>query len=323
MEVGIIETPGGNFMKKPGWKILFVSEQSFSRVRQTTFLKGLLILCILFSMAGLAGMARLVWFSASFGLAKFGVYEARRENEGLLKKTAFLNKFISKESEKIDNLVAFENKVRLQYGMNRISDDVRMAGIGGKPDREEMMISSLLDPVLKQAETVKQRTHSLLRKAELQDSTLSQMSNIVNKTHRQWLQRPSIWPTQGRITSRFGYRFHPIAKHNMFHSGLDIANKTWTPIFAPADGIVKFVGAKDHFGNLIELSHPENNIETLFGHLQQALVNKGQIVKRGELIGYMGSSGRSTGPHLHYEVKIDRKSVDPLGFILPTDVVVD
>lgn len=310
-------------MKKPGWRILFITEQSFSKVKQTAFSKGLLVLMIVFSLAGLAGMARLVWFSASFGIAKFGVYEARRENEGLMKKTAFLNKFISKESEKIDQLIAFENKIRLQYGMNKISDDVRMAGIGGRPDREEMMMASLLDPVIRHAESVKENAFSLLRKAELQDSTLSQMSNIVSKTHRQWLQRPSIWPTKGRITSRFGYRFHPIAKHRLFHSGLDIANKVWTPIFAPADGIIKFVGVKDHFGRLVEIRHPENNIETLFGHMHQTSVNKGQIVKRGELIGYMGSSGRSTGPHLHYEVKVDGKSVDPLGFILPSDVVVD
>lgn len=311
-------------MKKTGWRMLFVTEQTDSKARQATLSKGLLIMLVVFSLAGLGGMTRLVWVSSSFAYAKFGVYEARRENEGLLKKTAFLNKFISKEAEKIDQLIEFENKVRLQYGMNKISDDVRLAGIGGVPDREEqMMMISLFDPVLKQAEAVKLRTRDLLRKAVLQDSTLTQMSGIVSKTHRQWLQQPSIWPAQGRITSRFGYRFHPIVKRNMFHSGLDIANQAGTPIFAPADGIVKFAGTNEHFGRLVELKHSENGIETLFAHLQQFVVTKGQSVKRGELLGYMGSTGRSTGSHLHYEVRIDGKRVDPLGFILPSDVVID
>ena len=309
-------------MKKIGWSFVIVNPMSFSKVRQI-YISGitLISLTVIF-MAGFLGMARLVWFSASYGIAKFGVYEARKESGGLQSKIKFLNKFLVKEAGKIEELVSFEDNVRLQYGMKRISSDVRQAGIGGRPDIQEDMMT-ILDPVLLHAEEVKASTMSLLRQAELQDSTLTQMSNQVSSLHRQWSELPSIWPTNGRITSTFGYRFHPIAGHNMFHEGIDIANKIWTPVITTADGIVEFVGIKQYFGRVIIIKHPGMNCQTFYAHLHQYAVSEGQAVKRGQLIGYMGNSGRSTGPHLHYETRVAGKQENPLGFILPSDVVID
>jgi murein DD-endopeptidase MepM/ murein hydrolase activator NlpD len=251
------------------------------------------------------------------------VYEARRENRGLLMKIKFLNKFITKENEKINALVAFENKVRLQYGMNRISDDIRQAGVGGRPAREDILLTNMLDPVLLRAEAVRESLVILLRKSELQDSTLSRVAGNVVRIHKKWSQRPSIWPTQGRVTSYFGYRFHPIAGHRLFHDGLDIANKTWTPIYATADGIIKFVGRKDYFGRMVTIRHPESDCQTVYAHLQRAAVTEGQVVQRGDLIGYMGATGRTTGTHLHYEVRVNNRPVNPLSYILPSDAIVD
>lgn len=310
-------------MNKRRWGFVVVTAQSMSRVRQVYFSGILLITLCVISCIGIIGMARLLWFSSSYAHAKFGVYEARRENRGLMMKIKFLNKFITKETDKINHLVAFEDKIRLQYGLERISDEVRRAGVGGRPPREKMMLSNMLDPVLIRAEAVRESLEVLIRKADLQDSTLSRVTDNVVQIHKKWSQRPSIWPTQGRVTSYFGYRFHPIAGHTLFHDGLDIANKTWTPIYATANGIVHFVGLRDYFGRMVIINHPESDCQTVYGHLHQSTIVEGQVVKRGDLIGYMGNSGRSTGPHLHYEVRVDNHAVNPLSYILPTDAIVD
>ncbi|MBN1601880.1 MAG: M23 family metallopeptidase [Chitinispirillaceae bacterium] len=310
-------------MKKMGWSCVFITSKSCSKVRQVAFSGWTLLLFTVISILGLVGMARLVSTGTTIAVAKFGVYEARRENDGLLSKMKFLSRFIAKEAEKIEKLVEFEDGKRLQYGLNKISSDVRLAGVGGLPENGEEMLTTLLDPVLMRAEAVKESIVVLLRRAELQDSTLSQMTSCVKQLHRQWSQRPSIWPANGRITSPFGYRFHPITKANVFHEGIDLANKTGTPVYATADGIVASVGNRDNYGRVIILKHLQYKCETVYAHLHQFNVKKNQEVKRGDLIGYMGSSGRSTGPHLHYEVRTQGRTVNPLSYILPTDAIVD
>jgi hypothetical protein len=310
-------------MKKVGWSCVLITSRSCSKVRQIGFSGLALILFTVISVLGIFGMVRLVKIGGSYTVAKFGVYEARRENDGLLSKVKFLGRFMAKEADKIEDLVEFEDAKRLQYGLNKISKDVRQAGVGGLPESGEMLLTTLLDPVLLKAEAVKESIIVLLRRAELQDSTFSQMTSCVEILHKQWSQRPSIWPTNGRITSPFGYRFHPIMKENIFHEGIDLANNIGTPIYATADGIVEFVGLRDNFGRVIVLKHNEYACETFYAHLNQSVVNKSQYVKRGELIGYMGNSGRSTGPHLHYEVHTNDRPVNPLSFILPTDAIVD
>jgi hypothetical protein len=310
-------------MSKPEWNLVLLTTKSFSKVRKAYVSAITIFSVIIFSVAGLYGLGRLVWFTTSLGIAKFGVYQARRDNEGLLLKIQFLKKFILKEEQRIRSLVDFEDRVRLQYGLEPISNDVRMAGIGGKPSSQDMIIATLLDPVLVHAESVKESVESLLRRAQLQDSTLTHMSKKVSSIQNYWNQRPSIWPTKGRITSPFGYRFHPIEGQNMFHEGLDIANVHQTPIHATADGVVRFAGNRDFYGKAIIVSHEQAEMETVYAHLDRILIKNGQHVKRGEVIALMGSTGRSTGPHLHYEVRVNGRHMNPMSFILPEDVIVD
>ena len=138
-----------------------------------------------------------------------------------------------------------------------------------------------------------------------------------------WAQRPSIWPARGRTTSTFGYRYHPFMRGMVFHEGLDIANKIWTPIFATADGIVYSVAWRGNYGTSIMINHRGSGYITVYAHLRQSAVVEGQVVKRGELIAYLGNSGMSTGPHLHYEVRKFNKHVNPMKHILPMDIIVD
>jgi murein DD-endopeptidase MepM/ murein hydrolase activator NlpD len=108
-----------------------------------------------------------------------------------------------------------------------------------------------------------------------------------------------------------------------FHEGLDIANLRWTPIFVTADGIVNFVGYRGNYGTSVMVNHRGSGYTTVYAHLEQSAVVEGQVVKRGELIGYLGNSGRSTGPHLHYEVRKFNRFDNPMKYILPMDYIVD
>jgi len=308
---------------KPKWSIVMATTKSGAKVRQTYISGFLVCTMVLFIIAGFVGLVRLAWYTTSLGVAKFGVYEARQENEGLLLKIQFLKRFILKEKEKVEKLVKFEDRVRLQYGMNSISSDVRMAGIGGRPTNQDLLMVTLLDPVLLGAEKVKENLNDLLRQAILQDSTLHQMTQQVSSIHKKWSQRPSIWPTTGRITSPFGYRMHPILGQSIFHEGIDIANEIGTPVYATADGVVRFTGVKEDYGNVVILTHPDVDCETYYAHLSKYVVKIGQKIKRGDLIAHIGSTGRSTGPHLHYEVRVGNRHMNPLSFILPENMIVD
>ena len=125
---------------------------------------------------------------------------------------------------------------------------------------------------------------------------------------------PLGYPTYGRITSGFGLRRNPITGRLEFHLGVDIANKWGTPIRAPADGIVVKAGWCGLMGKCLEIRH-NRDIVTYYGHLARFLVKKGDRVERGQIIGLMGNSGRSTGPHLHYTVKFRNRIVNPYNFM--------
>lgn len=122
---------------------------------------------------------------------------------------------------------------------------------------------------------------------------------------------PDMWPTQGVVSSEFGYRRHPVQGVNKFHSGVDIANLKTTDIVAPARGRVAYSGKKGGYGITVVIDHG-NGFETLFGHASEVLVREGDRVERGTLIARMGSTGVATGDHLHYEVSYFGEKVDPV-----------
>jgi Membrane proteins related to metalloendopeptidases len=126
---------------------------------------------------------------------------------------------------------------------------------------------------------------------------------------------PSLVPTQGLISSTFGARTNPFTGLPDFHEGLDISADIGTPVVATADGVVTFAGFRGNFGRVVEIGH-EYGFSTVFGHLAEIDVHAGQQVHRGEVIGLVGNSGNSTGPHLHYEVHVNDQAVNPKPYLL-------
>ena len=125
---------------------------------------------------------------------------------------------------------------------------------------------------------------------------------------------PSIWPTKGWLSSRFGYRTCPFGKKKEFHKGIDISARSGSPIISPANGMVIFNGWMSGYGRVIVMKHAKG-FKTKYAHLRKSLVKKGQYIKKGTKIGLVGSSGRTTGPHLHYEVHLNNAPVNPLRYI--------
>lgn len=136
---------------------------------------------------------------------------------------------------------------------------------------------------------------------------------LANRTGQD-VQRPSIWPAAGVITSLYGVRQDPIDGRSSYHEGIDIANTYNTPILSTAAGIVSFSGYNYGYGNLVEIVHG-NGISTRYGHNAVILVKTGQEVKKGEPIALMGSTGKSTGAHVHYEVRINNSPVNPMLYL--------
>lgn len=128
---------------------------------------------------------------------------------------------------------------------------------------------------------------------------------------------PTLWPVMGPITGSFGERIDPFNGEGAFHSGVDISSHYGQPVVAPADGVVTFANFYNGYGRMIQIDHG-SGLTTRYGHLSGFAVADGQTVRRGQVIGYVGLSGRSTGPHLHYEVRIHDTPVNPHKFLRTT-----
>ena len=162
---------------------------------------------------------------------------------------------------------------------------------------------------------VRESLDALVREAKQQEEALESLTQVAEQRSTQWASTPSIWPVRGWVTSAFGPRVSPFTEKPAWHDGLDIGAQANSPVQAPALGRVITVAFDSKMGNMVKLDHGYG-IETVYGHLAKALVKEGQRVKRGDVVALVGSTGLSTGPHLHYMVKKNGQALDPTKFIL-------
>lgn len=146
------------------------------------------------------------------------------------------------------------------------------------------------------------------------EEALAYIEKEINRRKSLLAVTPSRWPTYGLITSGYGWRIHPIFRRKAFHEGIDIVSFWGAPVYATADGFVTYAGWKSGYGKIIEISHGRG-ISTAYAHLSSIRVNPGTYVKKGQLIGLVGSTGTSIGPHLHYEVRKNGVVVNPSPYL--------
>jgi murein DD-endopeptidase MepM/ murein hydrolase activator NlpD len=157
--------------------------------------------------------------------------------------------------------------------------------------------------------------HQLNTEARLEEVRQQELMHVIRSNQDLWAATPSIWPVQGWVSSPFGARTSPFTGKREFHKGLDISAPNGTPIYAPAKGNVIFTGRDGGYGLSMMIDHG-SGIKTRYAHLHSIAIKRGQKVTRGELIAYVGSTGRSTGPHLHYEVRLNGVPVNPMRYVL-------
>jgi murein DD-endopeptidase MepM/ murein hydrolase activator NlpD len=214
--------------------------------------------------------------------------------------------------------------LRLLGGLSPLDPGVQQAGIGGPagewPERDSLLA---LGADGAQVLAARLAVDGLARRADILAHSVSQAYESLASHHARWVATPSILPTHGRISSPFApERVDPILHIVRPHQGMDVAAPMGSEIEAAAAGVVKEVRWEEGYGNLVAIDHGYG-VVTRYAHCSKILVVRGQRVKRGQKIALVGSSGESTGPHVHYEVWVNGKPVDPKTFVLPDDAITD
>ena len=199
-------------------------------------------------------------------------------------------------------------------GASTVPDIAKTAG-DKKEDDEKIAVSETPGELLKEMRRLDERLDKQIRlvvalRSEFMNQAYGAVSSVVNPT----AETPNIWPVAGPISSYYGYRTSPGGIGSTFHEGVDIAGDYGTPISATAAGTVTQAGWVGGYGYLVEVKHADG-IVTRYGHNSAVLVYEGQHVDQGSMIALMGSTGNSTGPHCHYEVRIHGEAVDPMYFL--------
>ncbi|MBA65862.1 MAG: peptidase M23 [Candidatus Marinimicrobia bacterium] len=215
---------------------------------------------------------------------------------------------------KLDKIEEKDRAVRVYAGMPNIDKDIRKLGTGGHILKSNILSDNLAPAINKELVALELDIEKISRHVNLELNSYSDIYEKVKEDVERISKIPSIRPVKGGfLNSSYGYRKDPIDNVMRFHQGQDITVKSGTPIYAPADGIVKRAYYAGGFGNHIKLDHG-NGYSTLFAHLSKIKVKHGQKVKRGDVIGHTGNTGRSTAPHLHYEIHYYGESKNPLDY---------
>ena len=259
-----------------------------------------------------------------FGLKKALVSKQQLEKNVATQKNEIITqrKQIQKFADEITTLKSklvalndFEKKIRIIANIEKAEDQDNLFGVGGSiPEDLDSKI-----PLTQKHNSLMREMHAQAQQLDLasihQQEGFESLYKYLEGRRNLLSSTPAIRPTKGWLASGFGYRKSPFTGLREFHKGLDIANRIGTPIIASADGIVSFVGTKGNLGKTIKINHG-HGMATLYAHANKILKKQGDTVKRGDTIALMGNSGRSTGPHLHYEVFLNGIPINPAKYIL-------
>ena len=243
-----------------------------------------------------------------------------RENEQLRGRLASFESELDGLKGRMDSNFELQNRARLMASRDPLSEDVWQVGVGGpEPQLLEREISAS-DLIFTGLEN---DLDMLLRQTELQKQSFDEIIGILGEEAARRDCTPSIRPLRGGfLSSRFGRRMDPFTGRITSHRGVDYFARTGTPVVASADGVITMAKKNGSMGLTIEVNHG-NGFKTRYAHLSKLHVRRGQRIKRGETLGAVGNTGKSTGPHLHYEVIFRKQHRDPLHYIIPEGVYFD
>ena len=246
-------------------------------------------------------------------------HQLERENAVLARELDRLGGRVGSLSDTLALISRRDQEIRLVAGLEPLDPDVRRAGIGGPaglwPEREELL--SDVGANGRRAFGVHADLDALIRRANLIATSFKQAGDSLQSQVQRLAAMPSIMPTSGFLSSRFSsIRYHPILHENRAHEGVDITAPYGTEVISPAGGRVVKVGWENGYGLAISVDHGYG-IETRYAHLSRTAVAVGQVLRRGDRLGWVGNTGLSIGPHLHYEVLVNGRPTDPLRYVMP------
>ena len=233
----------------------------------------------------------------------------------LLSQYEIINNDLEKIELVLDDIQKRDDNIyRTIFEADPIPTSIRKQGFGGVNRYKKLSGFSNSDLIINTSKKIDQLTKQLY----LQSKSFDEIIELAKNKSKMLASIPAIQPVANkdlkRMTSGYGYRIHPIYKTRKMHYGMDYSAKVGTEIYATGDGVVsKVKRSKRGYGNYVKINHGFG-YETLYAHMSKYIVKKGQKVKRGEVIGYVGNTGISTAPHLHYEVRKDNKKINPVNF---------
>lgn len=280
--------------------------------RRLMFVVGFMLAFLGFSV-----FSGLQTFTNVINRERFG--ELERENEVLKQQLVQLNGKVTDLEYDMAGHAKTEETLRLMADLEPIDADVWEVGVGGP----ETAPAGADHPFGEAIGALNSKVDRLLRQMKLQRHSFDEILSRLESRTEELKGVPSIRPVDsGYISSTFGRRRDPFSGKISQHEGVDFSARRGSKVLATADGVVTFAGYDGAYGYTVEVGHV-NGLTSRYCHNSKIAVAKGQQVKRGETISYVGSSGRSSGCHLHYEVLVDGRPQDPMRYILPAGVVVD
>ena len=309
-------------MNQRRWTILVVPHDSDSPRQYELGERGARVLAGLLAGAGLlVASALIVLFSP---WATPGARLAARANIRLEQEVTRLDSSLAQLGDSISVLAVREAQFRELAGITSV-DSVRLASsstpgtANGLPGADRASLTERPRPFAPFFGNRAARPDAidLLRRAAELSTAFAAVNDSMASRIEKLRNTPSIMPTRGWIAGAFSSsRFHPILHEMRPHEGIDVSAAAGSPIVAPAGGIVTKVDVEGGYGNILEIDHG-NGIHTKYAHCARIIVRAGQRVERGQMIATVGNTGLSVGPHLHYEIIVDGKHVDPLKYVLP------
>jgi murein DD-endopeptidase MepM/ murein hydrolase activator NlpD len=306
-------------MAKRRWTVVFVPHDAEpSRIMEVSYrvvktaIGGAVVAVAVALGLGYLTVSRTVDLSKSARLAQ--------ENARLEQQLDELNGRLATLADTLTRISQRDARIRVLANLEPIDPQVQAAGIGGPTlTGGEGEAGSAMG----RTSEVRVDLNALIRRANLLASSFKEAAESLSVHSARLSATPSIMPTQGWLSSAFSsMRSHPILHVARPHEGIDVTAPMGTPIEAPAAGVVRDAGWEAGYGNTIVIDHGFGTV-TKFAHASKILVREGQRVSRGQRIALVGNTGLATGPHLHYEVHVSGRPVDPLRYVLPEHVVTD
>ena len=267
-----------------------------------------------------AGAAAVVVALATVG-HYFALLGASSENAVLKEENAQLRSQILLVQEKVAHISATLDRVerfdaKLRTAVTQLQDPERNLAIGPVGDAEkDAGIPGPAPAAEANLNALPGKLASLETEASRQEQSLRELQEYFDDQRSLLASTPSIWPARGWVTSDFGTRIDPYTAERKMHQGMDIATPHGQPVYVPSDGTVVFLGTEGGYGKVLVVDHGYG-VKTRYAHLSETHVRLGDRVKRGDKVASVGNTGRSTGPHLHYEVRVNGIPENPRKFIL-------